>query len=161
MSEVKERPIVFSALTGKPSQRVSEKAILFSAPMVIALLNGTKTQTRRVVKLPRWAEPEVEIEEYTDGLYAIAKATGCLAPIPCPYGKPGERLWVRETWQSHVIYAADHPWSEHVSRWRNALFMPRRASRITLEITDVRARLDENRFVWELTFKRVDERRQV
>jgi hypothetical protein len=53
-----------------------ERPILFSGPMVRAILDGSKTQTRRAVK-PQSANPAV---------------------IPCPYGAPGDRLWVRETW---------------------------------------------------------------
>jgi hypothetical protein len=58
---------------------VKERPILFSGPMVRAILDGTKTQTRRVLK-PR-PNPE-----------------GPRAGWPCPYGQPGDRLWVRETY---------------------------------------------------------------
>lgn len=125
------------------------KPILFSAPMVRAILSDAKTQTRRVVKLPRWAEPGT-LEEGADGALAIARVSGCLADVPCPYGSPGDTLWVRETWQtattptdrdlSMVRYAADGPvhcegdeWT-----WRPSIHMPRWASRITLRVTSVR-----------------------
>ena len=78
---------------------MTEKPILFSAPMVRAIMAGTKTQTRRLVK------PQPSAELLSD--YAEIRATrgsdrtdaqmlsDCL---PCPYGTPGTRLWVRETW---------------------------------------------------------------
>jgi len=123
---------------------MKERGILFSAPMVRALLTGTKTMTRR-----------------------LAKET------PCRYGFAGDRLWVRETWGfdsgvradfrpvlgrhdlsgmdllEHTVYRADVP-AEHEAEersvrrkhggapWRPAIHMPRWASRITLEITSVR-----------------------
>lgn len=111
-----------------------ERPILFSSPMVRALIAGTKTQTRRVVK-GEW--------------------------IVCPYGGPGDRLWVREShwWfkdehdpvtgyyppkltAEDVEYRAD---GERPGRsWRPSIHMPRWASRITLEITGVRVeRLQE------------------
>lgn len=113
---------------------MKERPILFSAPMVRAILAGTKTQTRRVAK------PKRSIEPMTD---------------ECPYGEPGDRLWVRETWNSFdgwagYYYAADYEgWGigsdddpdhvpDHEVRWRPSIHMPRAASRITLEITDVR-----------------------
>ena len=76
-----------------------ERPILFSGPMVRAILEGCKTQTRRVVKI----QPESDITKYAykgngawlpcdDDLYSFRKL------VKCPYGKPGDRLWVRETW---------------------------------------------------------------
>lgn len=139
-----------------------ERPILFSAPMVIAILDGSKTQTRRTVKP------------------AKDKAFGCeLSPCEiageedwinyCPYGTPGNRLWVREAWAAPVLvdddfpaeidswvmdglgwrlwYHADNSCVElkaptiegcERGRYRHARFMPRWASRITLEITAVR-----------------------
>lgn len=73
---------------------MKERPILFSAPMVRAILEGRKTQTRRVVK-PRkdlsfgcLLQPHELAGEVNSGDY-----------MNCPYGKPGDRLWVRETWQ--------------------------------------------------------------
>jgi hypothetical protein len=144
-----------------------ERPILFSAPMVLALLAGRKGQTRRVVKLKK--EPS---------------RIGAFGPIVdertvwCPYGVPGDRLWVREAWRvgakldgsnatqieksaedagfgcgpgrpaCPIRYEAD----QHAVRWgaddmrcfgelgrlRSSRFMPRWASRITLEITGVK-----------------------
>lgn len=122
---------------------MTERPILFSAPMVRALLAGTKTQTRRVVKRP---------ERYEGGLH------NCLHC--CPYGEPGDRLWVRETWAPQVDcevsaqrwtklqaqhgpmpllhFAADNEPGPWITKWRPSIHMPRWASRITLEVTEVR-----------------------
>ena len=120
---------------------MKERPILFSAPMVRALLNGTKTQTRRVVKRfeVRAGMPEPEMQSLLR----------C-----CPYGAPGDRLWVRETFAK--IDGQTQPWIETdyratythgdrlgdslgiKKRWTPAIHMPRAASRITLEVTGVR-----------------------
>lgn len=158
---------------------MGERPILFSAPMVLALLAGTKTQTRRVVKL-RGAE---NIDEHD--------VIGCHWPwspeaddwVPSPYGRPGDRLWVKETFapcdapalKGHVHYRADGAvglrqqtnggdswwarsghtlgladktlqgvWVGPPKKWKPSIFMTRKASRITLEVTSVRVeRLQE------------------
>jgi hypothetical protein len=120
-----------------------ERPIIFSAPMVRAILNGSKTQSRRVMKpQPLSAGPGV-----------------------CPHGRIGDRLWVRETWNTvnpegeptSILYKSDgalmyrpFPSAEagwkaeqdaeaiDAQRWNTPIFMPRWASRITLEVTDVR-----------------------
>ena len=146
-----------------------ERPILFSGPMVRAILEGRKTQTRRIVKgvefiggrgdendPSAWGYPYPDREGYadlTDG-------------IPCPYGKPGDRLWVRETWQDwcpiwqgawcgcgskemaqnthRPAYAATPDERCHPAKWRPSIHMPRWASRITLEVVSVRVeRLQE------------------
>jgi len=126
------------------------RPILFSAPMVRALLAGTKTQTRRPLRSGTWWTPE-------HGVIRMAPAglacTG-FALVPCPYGKPGDRLWVRETFAK--IDGQTQPWIETdyratykhgarlgdalgiKKRWTPAIHMPRAASRITLEVTSVR-----------------------
>lgn len=138
---------------------VKERPIIFSAPMVNAILAGRKTQTRRVIKpQPPFDLMWAEVDE--DG-YIIARPCGefpARGGKPCPYGKPGDRLWARETWQHvyrtydgqcltsppdkacvHFIeYAATVVDGEHPPRWRSPIHMPRWASRITLEITGVR-----------------------
>ena len=126
---------------------MTERPILFSGPMVRAILAGAKTQTRRLVKLPRWAEPGT-LEEGTEGVLAVARVSGCLADVPCPYGAPGDDLWVRETWRADdfdppgTIYAADHPDLlddvRGIIRWRPSIHMPRNRSRITLRVASVR-----------------------
>lgn len=127
---------------------MKERPILFSAPMVRAILDGTKTQTRRVAK--RTANGHIK-ETGGHRRWHIADFDAYLA---CPYGQPGDRLWVRETWAYHVqamgsatdqdgpwVYAADGNFalqSRLCDRWRPSIHMPRVASRITLEITGVR-----------------------
>lgn len=149
---------------------MSERPILFSSPMVRALLVGTKTQTRRVVKLPTKGEYVYRggWEPTTIGggsAFTIARdgshvpAKECVAIwnqttgtcIAAPY-QVGDKLWVREAWRAHstfdaekgappegtkVFYIADGAY-EPKSRYRHARFMPRWASRLTLEVTDVR-----------------------
>jgi hypothetical protein len=99
---------------------VTEHGILFSAPMVRAILEGRKTQTRRVLNPMH------------------ISVTGEL--LRWPYGDRGDRLWVRETWRvgsdNRVHYRADEP--DGGGPWRPSIFMPRGASRITLVVTDVR-----------------------
>ena len=159
---------------------MKERPIIFSAPMVRAILEGKKTQTRRVVK--RQGDMEFDCADPHFGPYWLPYATeadGEDAKVRCPYGEPGDRLWVRETWQvirgheeteswemPHIRwfevtdwpltipkslpeghckrYAADG-WTEDEREdmekpypWRSPMFMPRWASRITLEITKVR-----------------------
>lgn len=132
---------------------MKERPILFSAPMVRAILAGRKTQTRRIVK----PQPSVIHRLYRDAsiltnlLFRRKDQT-----IRSPYGTIGDRLWVRETWAIHqcadseserVHYRADCatgaepccPYDgERIKKWRPSIFMPRWASRITLEITEVR-----------------------
>jgi hypothetical protein len=114
------------------------RPILFSSPMVRALLDGSKTQTRRAIK-PRKGE---ELEP--DGIYDLHP--GDLELARCPYGHAGDLLWVRETWMKahnlathtsprHCLYAAD---GDCIQKWTPSIHMPRWASRITLEIIDVR-----------------------
>ncbi|MFM0324814.1 hypothetical protein [Caballeronia glebae] len=126
---------------------MKERPILFSAPMVRALLDGRKTQTRRVVKpQPDGVLPGTNTPFWKDrgGREAI-----------CPYGKRGDRLWVRETWAQPAaldpgptVYRADYPACvptgfENVPSideitWKPSIHMPRAMSRITLEVTSVR-----------------------
>jgi hypothetical protein len=115
---------------------MKERPILFSGAMVRAILDGRKTQTRRVCKL----------QNASDYAYGGAMWTDRQQVDRCPYGQPGDRLWVRETWncidtgrltqrQDWVRYRAT---DGEEMRWRPSIFMPRWASRITLEITGVR-----------------------
>jgi len=154
---------------------MKERPILFSAPMVRAILAGNKTQTRRVVK-----------QKYSSGGFirrAFAAHHGltlrgafyrektkhfswlnflkkCFHPdqdIPghvkvleqmgCPHGKPGDRLWVKETWAPMIgggyVYAADYTAQRLKKKdghgfWKPSIFCKREASRITLEIVSVR-----------------------
>lgn len=125
---------------------MKERPILFSAPMVRAILDGSKTQTRRVAK------GVAAVHSVTGE--PLAKLDSAGPRVSCPYGQPGDRLWVRETWAYHVqaigsvtdedgpwVYAADGSFalqSRLCDRWRPSIHMPRAASRITLEITGAR-----------------------
>lgn len=135
---------------------MKERPIIFSAPMVRAILDGRKTVTRRVVK--RYSADCIGWFDDGDGLWAqrfIDPSSG--SPYlkswrdRCPYGQPGGRLWVKETWGAvpHMMggvqpetlrYRADGEYQNERGtwRWRSSIHMPRWASRITLEITDVR-----------------------
>jgi len=129
---------------------MKERPILFSGPMVQAILGGRKTMTRRVIKFPY-----IEIRD--DGILAseyhdpgTERPSGLCHKVTCPYGQPGDKLWVRETWMpfteqgcpvgATIYRATDHPEPDGDSplRWNPPIFMPKSASRITLEITAVR-----------------------
>lgn len=140
---------------------MKERPILFSAPMVRARLAGTKTQTRRVVALPRKRESFVLLDygngwwpyESDDGENELCD-DGMEHPYTCPYGQPGDRLWVREAWRTvaesdampprdltpahRIWYEADEPHQPGFGKLRHGMFMPRWASRILLEVTSVR-----------------------
>jgi hypothetical protein len=126
-----------------------ERPILFSGPMVRAILAGRKTQTRRIVKPQRIVEDDEDSPRWSFFIHhpkCLGHCDYACGPYGCPYGAPGDRLWVRETWapipsgpvtpQNGVLYFAD----EHAEKWlwRPSIFMPRWASRITLEIVGVR-----------------------
>lgn len=133
---------------------LKERPILFSAPMVRAILDGRKTQTRRALKFPKWADSDggVEFSGMNDGPAMLCTDTGCFADVRWPYGAVGDRLWVRETWRERepdqdgnaVEFRADRP--EYKTRnddpcsipWRPSIYMPRAMSRITLENAGVR-----------------------
>lgn len=133
------------------------RPILFSGPMVRALLDGSKTQTRRVVK-PYGADHLFQFRGTTaaagadepTGEWAWCGSSHVVNKhICCPYGKPGDRLWVRETFghpwhhaQPRYFYRASddekvgcHP---DFDGWKPSIHMPRCASRITLEVTGIR-----------------------
>ena len=121
---------------------MKERPILFSAPMVRALLDGRKTQTRRIVKpQPTFAGfTESEAGHQVKVMLEIGAVRGT-------YGQPGDRLWVRETYSEFdtnhgkvVWYRAesDDPDYWHGMKWTPSIFMPKRLSRITLEIVNVR-----------------------
>lgn len=141
-----------------------ERPILFSGEMVRALLAGRKTQTRRIVTVP-WRGPKRArpYEPYwadvdgvlmmDDDAFEDGGGRGWIRHdeyVVSPYGSVGDRLWVRETWGGDdccgYAYRADHPDWAHFegdgeqpdSPWRPSIFMPRKASRILLEITGVR-----------------------
>lgn len=149
--------------------------MIFNAEMVRAILDGRKTQTRRIMKVQpsdgfrpthNGYDLDLNAHWYTPG---VVDKNGYLQPAKkdvfgvadenegytCPFGAVGDRIWVRETWAEAgagapdlKLYRANYP--EHVPthyenvppasdiRWTPSIHMPRRASRITLEITGVR-----------------------
>ena len=146
-----------------------EHSIVFSAEMVKAILAGRKTQTRRVIPnrygicAECWAKADAEISMFIDS--ETSQSLPYLKPIYCehndctagrifcPYGQVGDRLWCQETfWEQSgdIYYKADWGNERPVNmildkgKWRSPIFMPRWASRITLEIIGVRVeRLQE------------------
>lgn len=155
---------------------MAERPILFSSPMVRAILDGRKSQTRRVVK----PQPSDEFspssrlvvgyyptkvdrhgEEYPGNIvYGVADDS---EGYVCPYGVPGDRLWVRERFMHYAnVLHADDTRTPHIkfrdgsyfdgqrlpnaripsrddwTRWRPSIHMPRWASRLTLEVVSVR-----------------------
>ena len=160
------------------STKPKERPILFSAPMVRAILDGRKTVTRRPVKgcqIPvedasvaagerhRWMAIAQRDPRYGFGVFGATEAE-CAKELeefaPCPYGRRGERLWVREAWAADaqvdsiaprdlsqgepILYPADGAIRQTgcsmitQGRGRPSIHMPRWASRILLEITHVR-----------------------
>ena len=137
---------------------MKERPIIFSADMVQAILDGRKTQTRRVIKVTKkteWLLTYNWTDEY------IKNPDNYLVD-DCPYGLVGDRLWVRETWYNSIHsdgFGEDgneivHDCAAYKStgtfqcgkddpiaykrKYKSPIFMPRWASRITLEITDIR-----------------------
>lgn len=168
-------PEVVSTTPFPPVPAVKERPILFSGPMVRALLDGTKTQTRRIVALPR-SRGSFVLEDHGDGWWPYQSDDGESSlcddgmehPCTCPYGRPGDQLWVREThapqadcwgaWERATQGAGGEPpilhfaadfrpfqndrgqtvYKPFIEKWRPAIHMPRWASRIDLEVTSVR-----------------------
>jgi hypothetical protein len=141
---------------------MSERPILFSGPMIRAILDGRKTQTRRIVKPQpivrrHWSGPDdhgLEFKDRTVRITSLHRYQEEIAAALCPYGARGDRLWVRETFHldgtraQHedamrtfpvVFYRATEAEPSAGWRWRPSIYMPRWASRITLEVTSVRA----------------------
>lgn len=140
---------------------MKERPMIFNTEMVRAILDGRKTQTRRIMK--KQPEPSkaregdfyfpcdkmqsmVHVSDFIPGNSMIPDAHEFFSKC-CPFGEVGDRIWVRETWARYNIdqdshdmaYRATTPedWAEE-GRWRPSIHMPRWASRITLEITGVR-----------------------
>ncbi|WP_148250538.1 hypothetical protein [Raoultella terrigena] len=128
---------------------MTERGMIFNGEMVQALLDGRKTQTRRPIK---WRQTRAtDIAERDDGSkwpWSEDAENVCDYWHPCPFGAVGDRIWVRETWNKYsglLTYRADHDWIDEMrketvctAKWRPSIHMPRWASRILLEITDVR-----------------------
>ncbi|HBV5741238.1 TPA: hypothetical protein MD196_002338 [Klebsiella pneumoniae] len=123
---------------------MKERGMIFNAEMVRALLDGRKTQTRRPVKFPVH-DKNLGCELAGNELAGELSAGNYLNSA---FGKPGDRIWVRETWNKYgglLTYRADHDWIDDMrketvctAKWVPSIHMPRWASRILLEITDVR-----------------------
>lgn len=133
---------------------MKERPILFSGEMVRAILDGRKTQTRRVLT------GDFDGDFDRDGWPLVTwPSTGCLTRATPRYGGPGDRLWVRETWGvdaplddvrrayedvtggslgASVYYRADRVHENTGLTWKPSIHMPRWASRIILEITNIR-----------------------
>ena len=117
--------------------------------MVQAILSGTKTATRRLFKSPlsKAMEPAREIFHKGGKWIARLKNGQCYRyPILCPFGEPGDYLWVKETWApalGEIAYKADYSkntLSEERNRgvWKPSIHMPKTAARLWLQITDVK-----------------------
>ncbi|EPR7599430.1 hypothetical protein ACU8MZ_002064 [Salmonella enterica subsp. enterica serovar Bareilly] len=147
--------------------------MIFNSEMVRAILEGRKTQTRRIMKVQP-GTPEFGLRRIIEsskanenGMYFWSQDDACgikarSKPFLFPYGEVGDRIWVRETFRVHsratdvatLVYRASvrNSWTEQTHRvpvavcnkpatpekWTPSIHMPRWASRITLEITDVR-----------------------
>ncbi|WP_395223915.1 hypothetical protein [Klebsiella pneumoniae] len=161
---------------------MKERGMIFNGEMVRAILDGRKTQTRRIMKVQpsedftpmnMALETDYKARWYTPG---VVDKDGYLQPVSkevfgvsnenegysCPFGAVGDRIWVREAFRVHsratdvatLVYKASerNSWTEQTHRvpvavcnkpatpekWTPSLHMPRWASRILLEITDVR-----------------------
>jgi hypothetical protein len=130
---------------------MKEHPILFSGPMVRAILEGRKTQTRRVVK-PQFGQLWGCGVKHGDDCFSvhvnIPTSDGGWKWIRCPYGKVGDLLWVRETFAKRYIDADRDP-PDGINyradggcaiepRWTPSIHMPRWASRLTLRIIEIR-----------------------
>lgn len=131
---------------------MKERPILFSAPMVQAILAGTKTQTRRIAKPRR--KPSLLDGTWTDD-YVLDEGNREWLMRDCPFGAIVDRLWVRETFAEVGSIGKPIDWFEYqyradfrdgiwngdhsmcFDRWKPSIFMPRAASRITLEIESI------------------------
>ncbi len=147
---------------------IKERPILMSSPMVRAILEGRKTQTRRIIKPQPYFDARNNLIfgkwNYGQDLYGTHVLPKRNIALKCPYGNAGERLWVRETFfevynapfspTGEYCYAATHQGYVNVfdedggikinkdgsdaSPWIPSIHMPRKASRILLEITGIR-----------------------
>lgn len=135
---------------------MTEKPILFNGEMVRAILDGRKTQTRRVIESPRRSHPEVVFLDHGKGWWPYPSddgesenCDGMEYPIACPYGHPEDRLWVRETTRENLIgsesmteysaggWAPRIPW-DYSKRTRPSIHMPRKYCRLLLDVKSVR-----------------------
>jgi hypothetical protein len=140
------------------SNKPKERPVIMQTESVRSILSDLKTQTRRVMDLqPGNGNTPVIGEPLYKGC-VVARWNGesefDYYDCHCPKGKPGDRLWVKETWRlddynqepkiENVIYKADMPQQVlaevgDLIKWKSSMFMPRWASRLLLEITSIRA----------------------
>lgn len=122
---------------------MKERPILFNAPMVRAILSGAKTQTRRICKFKDASGADFSTYSH-EPMAALVRM--------CPYGRPGDRFWVRESFRqayektnfsNGIVFRADalkacgmEEYSDWY-KWKPSIHMPRCFSRIALEITEV------------------------
>ena len=144
---------------------MKERPILFSTSMVKAILEGRKTQTRRFVN-PQPTFSENTGFHWKGYMYGIgsnyAETVSNFVNTSCPFGKVGDRLWVRESWyqkgtvgrsypdddeyqffghkQAAYVANGDAP-KDWTFRKRPSIHMPRWACRLVLEITNIRVEL--------------------
>ena len=142
---------------------MAERPIIFGTWAIPKLLDGSKTQTRRTRGLEEinknpdeWVQPyQLDVDPQLWTWRSIK--TGEVITIKCPYGQVGDKLWVRETFDTgydnvegtKIFYKADfnNTLPKDIYEWKPSIHMPRWASRITLEITEVRGeRLQEITF---------------
>lgn len=132
---------------------MTDRPILFSAPMVRALLAGTKTQTRRLLRMPEHLNSQRAYPDPGLGAGGYLKAPTKefwgddeVVERVYPFCEVGDRLWVRETWApwrnheglSGIDYRATRACNDWNRGWKPSIYMPRWASRLTLTVTDVR-----------------------
>jgi hypothetical protein len=127
---------------------MKERPILFNGDMVRAILEGRKTQTRRPIKPQPEMIPDVDAD-YTGRCVQVGWDYDLPPVSKCPFGQPGDRLWVRETWlkaddikyyyKANATVASEGVREAYGYKWRPSIHMPREASRITLEIDEIRA----------------------
>ncbi|WP_394743819.1 hypothetical protein [Escherichia coli] len=137
---------------------MKERGMIFNGEMVRAILDGRKTQTRRIMKVQpvlNGSFYEVYGAGWVRSMKSVPAVPGHSLASNCPFGLVGDRIWVRETWAEAgagapdlKLYRANYP--EHVPthyenvppadeiRWTPSIHMPRCASRLTLEITGLR-----------------------
>lgn len=142
----------------KRGEVMKERPILFSTEMIKSILENRKTQTRRVIKPqpPEDISKFLKMKLHTGETLQIVETPYSYKTIKCPYGVIGGGLWVRETfsvrdyWDNESVgglgfaknrkccYKADGNKPKWAGRWRPSIFMPRWASRINLEIVNIR-----------------------
>lgn len=137
----------------KQQQQIKETGIIMQPESVLAILEGRKTQTRRVITPAPIFDDRLQVWQFAPSkkAWSLGDYFDNKNDFPeswlnhCPYGQAGDRLWVRETWAHYQFRTADKPRvvyraddELHGALWRPSIFLRRKDSRITLEITGVR-----------------------